>query len=104
MCGMLNGLAYDGIFRPAARRSWSSPITPRPSIRLAALSGLPVLYIFTHDSVGVGEDGPTHQPVETVSGLRVIPNSMSSARPIPRRPPAPSPPPCSDRKIPRCSR
>ena len=40
----------------------------RPSIRLA-LSGLPVTYIFTHDSVGVGEDGPTHQPVETVSGL-----------------------------------
>jgi transketolase len=46
----------------------------RGSIRLASLSGLPVTYIFTHDSVGVGEDGPTHQPVETVSGLRVIPN------------------------------
>jgi len=46
----------------------------RPSIRLAALAHLPVTYIFTHDSVGVGEDGPTHQPVETVSGLRVIPN------------------------------
>jgi len=45
----------------------------RPSIRLAALAELPVTYIFTHDSVGVGEDGPTHQPVETVSGLRVIP-------------------------------
>jgi transketolase len=41
---------------------------------LASLAGLPVIYIFTHDSVGVGEDGPTHQPVETVSGLRVIPN------------------------------
>ena len=46
----------------------------RPAIRLAALANLPVTYIFTHDSVGVGEDGPTHQPVETVSGLRVIPN------------------------------
>ena len=46
----------------------------RPSIRLAALSHLPVIYVFTHDSVGVGEDGPTHQPVETVMGLRVIPN------------------------------
>ncbi|MGB8169818.1 MAG: transketolase C-terminal domain-containing protein, partial [Chthoniobacteraceae bacterium] len=46
----------------------------RASIRLAALSGLGTIYIFTHDSVGVGEDGPTHQPVETVSGLRVIPN------------------------------
>jgi transketolase len=41
---------------------------------VAALAGLPVGYIFTHDSIGVGEDGPTHQPVETVSGLRVIPN------------------------------
>jgi transketolase len=46
----------------------------RPSVRLAALSHLPVTYVFTHDSVGVGEDGPTHQPVETVMGLRVIPN------------------------------
>jgi len=46
----------------------------RPAIRLAALSHLPVTYVFTHDSVGVGEDGPTHQPVETVMGLRVIPN------------------------------
>ena len=46
----------------------------RPPIRLAALSHLPVIYIFTHDSVGVGEDGPTHEPVETVPGLRVIPN------------------------------
>jgi transketolase len=42
-------------------------------MRLAALAKLPVIYIYTHDSVGVGEDGPTHQPVETVSGLRVIP-------------------------------
>ena len=46
----------------------------RAAIRVAALSGLPVTYILTHDSVAVGEDGPTHQPVETVSGLRVIPN------------------------------
>jgi len=46
----------------------------RPAIRIAGLAKLPVAYIFTHDSVGVGEDGPTHQPVETVSGLRVIPN------------------------------
>jgi transketolase len=45
----------------------------RPSIRLAALSRLRVVYVFTHDSVGVGEDGPTHQPVETVSALRMIP-------------------------------
>merc|ERR1719393_322189 len=46
----------------------------RAAIRVAALSELPTSYILTHDSVGVGEDGPTHQPVETVSGLRCIPN------------------------------
>ena len=46
----------------------------RPSIRLAAIMGLPVLYIFTHDSIGVGEDGPTHQPVEHLAALRAIPN------------------------------
>jgi transketolase len=46
----------------------------RPSVRLAALVGLPVFYVWTHDSVGVGEDGPTHQPVETTSALRCIPN------------------------------
>jgi transketolase len=73
MAGMLNGLAYDGIFRPSGATFLVFADYARPSIRLAALAGLPVLYIFTHDSVGVGEDGPTHEPVETVSGLRVIP-------------------------------
>ncbi|HEX4085028.1 MAG TPA: transketolase [Chthoniobacteraceae bacterium] len=74
MCGMLNGFAYDGIFRPSGATFLVFADYARPSIRLASLASLPVLYIFTHDSVGVGEDGPTHQPVETVSGLRVIPN------------------------------
>jgi len=74
MCGMLNGIAYDGIFRPSGATFLVFADYARPSIRLAALAGLPVIYIFTHDSIGVGEDGPTHQPVETVSGLRVIPN------------------------------
>ena len=46
----------------------------RPPIRLAAIMGLPVLYIFTHDSIGVGEDGPTHQPIEHLAALRAIPN------------------------------
>ena len=46
----------------------------RPPMRIASLSHLPVIYIYTHDSVGVGEDGPTHQPVETVSALRLIPH------------------------------
>lgn len=74
MAAMLNGLAYDRIFRPSGATFLVFADYARPSIRLAALSKLPVIYIFTHDSIGVGEDGPTHQPVETVSGLRVIPN------------------------------
>jgi transketolase len=74
MCAILNGIAYDGIFRPSGATFLVFADYCRPSIRLAALAKLPVVYIFTHDSVGVGEDGPTHEPVETVSGLRVIPN------------------------------
>jgi transketolase len=74
MCGIMNGIAYDGIFRASGATFLVFADYCRGSIRLAALSHLPTIYIFTHDSVGVGEDGPTHQPVETVSGLRVIPN------------------------------
>lgn len=74
MGAICNGLAYDGIFRPSGATFLVFADYLRPAIRIAALAKLPVLYIFTHDSVGVGEDGPTHQPVETVSGLRVIPN------------------------------
>jgi len=74
MAGICNGIAYDGLFRGSDATFLVFADYCRPSIRLAALSKLPVTHIFTHDSVGVGEDGPTHQPVETVSGLRVIPN------------------------------
>jgi transketolase len=74
MGAICNGIAYDGIFRASGATFLVFADYMRGSIRLAALAGLPVTYIFTHDSVGVGEDGPTHQPVETVSGLRVIPN------------------------------
>jgi transketolase len=74
MAAIMNGIAYDGIFHASGATFLVFADYARPSIRLAALSKLPVVYIFTHDSVGVGEDGPTHQPVETVSGLRVIPN------------------------------
>lgn len=74
MGAICNGIAYDGLFRPSGATFLVFADYVRPSIRLAGLAGLPVTYIFTHDSVGVGEDGPTHQPVETVSGLRVIPN------------------------------
>jgi transketolase len=74
MCSILNGIAAHGIFRPSGATFLVFADYCRPPIRLAALSHLPVIYVFTHDSVGVGEDGPTHQPVETVPGLRVIPN------------------------------
>ncbi len=73
MGSIMNGIAYDGIFRASGATFAVFADYLRPSIRLAALAHLPTIYIFTHDSVGVGEDGPTHQPVETVSGLRVIP-------------------------------
>jgi transketolase len=74
MCAILNGVAVHGIFRPSGATFMVFAEYCRASIRLAALSHLPVIYVFTHDSVGVGEDGPTHEPVETVPGLRVIPN------------------------------
>ena len=74
MAGILNGIAYDGIFRASGATFLVFSDYARPSIRIAALSHLPVVYIFTHDSVGVGEDGPTHQPVEAVAALRAIPH------------------------------
>ncbi len=74
MGAICNGIAYDGLFRASGATFLVFADYLRPSIRIAGLAKLPVTYIFTHDSVGVGEDGPTHQPVETVSGLRVIPN------------------------------
>ncbi|HEU5080877.1 MAG TPA: transketolase [Opitutaceae bacterium] len=74
MAAINNGIAYDGVFRTSCATFLVFADYSRPSMRIAALSGLPVLYIYTHDSVGVGEDGPTHQPIETVSALRLIPN------------------------------
>ena len=73
MCAIMNGVGYHGVFRASGATFLVFADYCRPSIRLAALSKLPNIYIFTHDSIGVGEDGPTHEPVETVSGLRVIP-------------------------------
>jgi transketolase len=74
MAAINNGIAYDGLFRTSCATFMVFADYARPSMRIAALAKLPVTYIYTHDSIGVGEDGPTHQPVETVSGLRVIPN------------------------------
>jgi transketolase len=73
MAAINNGVAYDGLFRTSCATFLVFADYSRPSMRLAALSHLPVVYIYTHDSIGVGEDGPTHQPVETISALRLIP-------------------------------
>lgn len=74
MAAICNGIAYDGLFRVSAATFLVFVDYMRAAIRVAALSHLPVTYILTHDSVAVGEDGPTHQPIETYSSLRVIPN------------------------------
>jgi len=75
MGSILNGIAYHGIFRASGSTFAVFVDYFRPTIRVAALAELGrVSYVLTHDSIGVGEDGPTHQPVETVSGLRVFPN------------------------------
>lgn len=73
MGAISNGIAYDGIFLPSCATFLTFAGYMMGSIRIAALSRLPVQYIFTHDSIGVGMDGPTHQPVELVSQLRSIP-------------------------------
>jgi transketolase len=73
MCAILNGISYHGIFRASGATFLVFTDYCRASIRLAALSHLPNTYIFTHDSIGVGEDGPTHEPVETVSSVRIMP-------------------------------
>jgi transketolase len=67
-------MAYHGSFRPYGSTFLVFSDYMRPSMRLAALSKLPVIYVFTHDSIFVGEDGPTHEPIEHVASLRLIPN------------------------------
>ncbi len=72
MGAVLNGLALDGL-RPFGSSFLIFSDYMRPPMRLAAMMGLPVIYVFTHDSIGLGEDGPTHQPVEQLIGLRNVP-------------------------------
>jgi transketolase len=76
MGGIANGMALHGGLRPYCATFMVFSDYMRPSIRLAALMGLPVIYVFTHDSVFVGEDGPTHEPVEHLAALRAIPNLL----------------------------
>ncbi len=74
MAGIMNGLALHGGIRPYGGTFLVFTDYCRPSIRLAALMNLPVIYVMTHDSIGLGEDGPTHQPIEHLASLRAIPN------------------------------
>jgi transketolase len=75
MGAICNGLVLSGL-RAYGATFFVFTDYMRPSFRLAAIMGLPVFYIFTHDSIGVGEDGPTHQPIEQLAALRAIPNMV----------------------------
>ena len=74
MAAAMNGIALHGGLVPYGGTFLAFSDYARPAIRLSALMGKPVVYVMTHDSIGLGEDGPTHQPVETIASLRAIPN------------------------------
>ena len=74
MGGILNGIALHGLTKPFGGTFLVFSDYMRGSVRLAALMNIPVTFVWTHDSIGLGEDGPTHQPVEHLASLRLIPN------------------------------
>ena len=74
MGAILNGIAYDGFYQPSGSAYLAFSDYLKPALRMAALARLPVWYFFSHDSIGVGEDGPTHQSIEQLAGLRAMPN------------------------------
>ncbi len=74
MAAAMNGIVLHGMFRPYGGTFLAFADYCRPAIRLAALMGVPTIFVMTHDSIGLGEDGPTHQPVEILASLRAIPN------------------------------
>ncbi|MXV94842.1 MAG: transketolase, partial [Gemmatimonadetes bacterium] len=76
MGAIMNGMALHGGIQPFGGTFLVFSDYMRPAIRLAALMGLPVIYVFTHDSIGLGEDGPTHQPIEHLAALRGIPGLL----------------------------
>jgi transketolase len=76
MAAMANGISLHGGIRPYVATFFVFSDYLKPAYRLSALMGLPVIYVFTHDSIGVGEDGPTHQPIEQLAAMRSIPNSV----------------------------
>lgn len=80
MAGIANGMSWHGGVRPFVSTFFVFSDYMKPSVRIATMSGLPVIYVWTHDSIAVGEDGPTHQPIEHLMALRIIPN-MTVIRP-----------------------
>ncbi len=74
MGSICNGMAYHGAIKPFASTFFVFSDYMRPAVRIAALNGQGVVYVWTHDSIGLGEDGPTHQPVEHLASLRAMPN------------------------------
>jgi transketolase len=74
MAAAMNGMALHGGYQPAGATFLVFTDYARPAMRIAALSHIPVIYVMTHDSIGLGEDGPTHQPVEHLAALRAMPN------------------------------
>jgi transketolase len=77
MAAMANGMAAHGGVRPAAVTYLAFADYERPAMRMAALMGLPVTFVFSHDSIGIGTNGPTHQPVEVLASLRSMPNMLT---------------------------
>lgn len=74
MCGACSGMAWHGGMRPFASTFFIFTDYARPAIRLAAIAKLPIIYVLSHDSIGLGEDGPTHQPIEHLASFRAMPN------------------------------
>ena len=74
MCGIMNGISLYSELVPYGGTFLIFSDYCKPSIRLAAMMKQKVIYVFTHDSIGLGEDGPTHQPIEQLTSLRSIPN------------------------------
>mgnify|MGYP003326412891 FL=1 len=77
MCGIMNGISLHSELVPYGGTFLIFSDYCKPSIRLAAMMKQKVIYVFTHDSIGLGEDGPTHQPIEQLTSLISIPNLLS---------------------------
>ena len=80
MSAIMNGIQLHGGFKPYGATFLMFMEYAKNAVRMAALMKLPVIFVYTHDSIGLGEDGPTHQPVEQMASLRITPN-MSMWRP-----------------------